>query len=77
MYCIKVTVMKVFYGREPPRGESTTAVRGVSYQRLSVILLKQPNGELLVAVVLSQLHTMALETVESIDCPLLPSFTGQ
>ena len=32
--------IKVFYGQEPPSGESTTNVRGVNYQILSVMLLK-------------------------------------
>ena len=31
---------KVFYGQEPPSGESTTTECGVNYQLLAVMLLK-------------------------------------
>ena len=31
---------KVFYGQEPPSGESTTTECGVKYQLLAVMLLK-------------------------------------
>ena len=31
---------KVFYGQEPPSGESTTTECGFNYQLLAVILLK-------------------------------------
>ena len=57
---------KVFYGQEPPSGESTTTECGVNYQLLAV-LLKLSNGELLVAVNHNQLRTMASETVDPID----------
>ena len=53
---------KVFYGQEPPSGESTTTECGVNYN-----VLKQPNGELLIAVNHNQLRTMASETVDPID----------
>ena len=58
---------KVLYGQEPPSGESTTTECGVNYQLLAVMLLKQPNGELLVAVDHNQLRTMVSETVDPID----------
>ena len=45
---------KVFYGQEPPSGESTTTECGVNYQ-------------LLVAVNHNQLRTMASEPVDPID----------
>ena len=45
---------KVFYGQKPPSGESTTTECRVNYQHL-----KQPNGELLVAVNHNQLWTMS------------------
>ena len=57
---------KVFYGQEPPSGESTTTECGVNYHACSNVL-KQPNGELLVAVNHNKLRTMASETVDPID----------
>ena len=63
---------KVFYDQEPPSGESTTTEWGVNYQLLAVMLLKQPNCELLVAVDHSQLRTIVSETIDSIDWPLQP-----
>ena len=57
----------VFYGPEPCSGESTTTECGVNYKLLAVILLKQPNGGLLVAVDHNQLRTMASDTVDPID----------
>ena len=41
---------KVFYGQEPPSGESTTTECGFNYQLLAVIYRSSPMGELLVAV---------------------------
>ena len=35
---------KVFYGQEPPRGESTATDCGVNYQLLTVIYLSSPMG---------------------------------
>ena len=52
---------------EPPSGESTTTECGVNYQLLAVMLLKQSNGEFMVAVNHNQLRTMASETVDLID----------
>ena len=49
----------VFYGQEPPSGESTTTESGVNYQLLAVMLMKQPNGLLPVAVDHSQPRAMA------------------
>ena len=40
------------------------------------LLLKQPNGELLVAVNHNQVRTMASETVDPIDCSHPPPYTG-
>ena len=57
---------KVFYGQEPPSGESTTTECGVNYRLLCSNVLKQPNGELLVAVNHNQLRTMASEAVDPI-----------
>ena len=48
-------------------GESTTTEYGDNYQLLAVMLQKQLNGELPVAVDYSQLWTMASETVDRID----------
>ena len=59
---------KVFYGQEPPSGESTTTECGLNFL---------PNGELLVAVDHNQLRTMASETVNPIDWSLPPPYTGQ
>ena len=56
----------VFYGQEPPSGESTTTECGVNYQLLAVMLLQHPNGKLPVAVGRSQLLTMALETISNL-----------
>ena len=66
----------VFYGQEPPSGESTTTECGFNYQLLAVILLKQPNGEPLVAVNQNQLRTMASETVDPIDWLHPPPYKG-
>ena len=52
------------------------SVRGVNYQLLAVILLKQPNGQLPVAVDHSQLQTMTSETRDPIFWPLPQPFTG-
>ena len=54
-----------------------TTVRGVNYQLLVVMLLKQPNGQLPLTVDHSQLRTMVSETEDPIDWPLSPPFTGQ
>ena len=43
----------------------------------AVMLLKGPNGPLSAAVDPSQLWTMASETVDQIDGPYHPPFTGQ
>ena len=53
---------KVFYGQEPPCGESTTTECGVTYQ-----LTEVAQWELLVTVDHNQLRTMASETVDPID----------
>ena len=58
---------EVFYGQEPPSGESTTTECGVQLSTTSSNVLKQPNGELLVAVNHNQLRRMASETVNPID----------
>ena len=57
---------KVFYGQEPPSGESTTTESGVNYQLLAVIT-EVAQWELLVAVDHNQLRTMASETVDPIN----------
>ena len=63
---------KVFYGQEPPSGESTTTECGFKYRSN---VLKQPNGERLDAVNHNQLRTMASETVDPINWPhLAPSW---
>ena len=54
-------------GQESPKGESTITLCGVNYQLLEVMLLKQPNGQILVAVDHNQLRTMASETVNAIE----------
>ena len=64
---VKKYKVKVFYGQEPPSGESTTTECGVNYQLPAGMLLKQPNWELLVAVDHNLLGTMASETVDPID----------
>ena len=56
---------KVFYGKELLSGESTTTECGLTATCSNV--LKQPNGELLVAVNHSQLRIMASYTVDPID----------
>ena len=58
---------KVFYGQEPPRGKSTTTECWVQLSTTCSYVLKQPNGELLVAVNHNQLRTVASETVDPID----------
>ena len=60
-------VKVVFYGQEPPSGDSTTTECGANYQLLAVMLLEQPIGKLLVAVDHNQLRSMASETVDPID----------
>ena len=74
---------KVFYDQEPPSGESATEC-GFYCHRIWVQLsttcsnlLKQPNGELLVAVDHNQLRTMASETVDPIDWQHPQPYTGQ
>ena len=57
---------KVFYGQEPPSGESTFTEMLVQLSTTFSNVLKQPNGELLVEVSHNQLRTMALETVDQI-----------
>ena len=57
---------KVFHGQEPPSRESTTTECGQLSTTCSNVL-KQPNGELLVAVDHNQLQIMASETVDPID----------
>ena len=57
---------KVFYGQEPPSGESTTTECGVNYQLLAVIT-EVAQWVLLVAVDHHQLRTIASETVDPID----------
>ena len=63
---------KVFYGQEPPSGESTTTECGFNYQLLAVIYWSS-----LVAVNHSQLRTMASETVDPIDWLHPPPYTRQ
>ena len=58
---------KVFDGQETPSGETTTTECGGQLWTTCANLLKQPNGELLVAVNHNQLRTMASETVDPID----------
>ena len=58
---------KVFYGHEPPIGESTTTECIGQLSTTCSNVLKQPNGELLVAVNHNQLRTMASKTVDPID----------
>ena len=48
-------------------------VESVNYQLLAIMLLKQPNGKLGVAVYHSQLWTITSETVDPIDWPLPPT----
>ena len=62
---------KVFYGQEPPSGDSTATECGVNYQLLAVIYWST-HGELLVAVEHNQLRTMASETVDPINWLLPP-----
>ena len=50
---------KVFYGQEPPSGESTTTECGVNYQLLAVITEAAQWGTHIVAVNHNQLRTMA------------------
>ena len=61
---------KVVYGQKPPNGESAATVRGVNYQLLALMLLKYPNGQLLVALDRSHLRAKASERVNTIDWPL-------
>ena len=68
---------KVFYGQEPPSGESTTTDCEFKIATTCSSLLKLPNGELLVAVDHNQLRTMASETVDPIDWSHRPPYTGQ
>ena len=58
---------KVLYGQVPSSGESTATECGVNLSTTCSNLLKQPNGEPLVAVNHNQLRTMASETVDPID----------
>ena len=58
---------KVFYGQQPPSGESTTTECGVNHHLLAVITKVAKYGEVLVAVDHNQLRTMASETVDPID----------
>ena len=69
--------IKVFYGLEPPSGESTTTECGFNYQLLAVICWSSPNWEHLGAVDHNQLRTMASETVDPIDWSHPPPYTGQ
>ena len=66
--------VKVFYGQEPPSGESTTTECGFNYQPPPVIYWSSPNGELLVAVNNNQQRTMASEKVDTIDWPHPPPY---
>ena len=38
-----INVNVVFYGQEPPSGESTTTECGVNYQLLAVMLRRMPS----------------------------------
>ena len=58
---------KVFYGQEPPSGESTTTEYGVNYKLLAVIYWSSPMEELLVVVDHNRLRKMASETEYPID----------
>ena len=69
---LKVNKGKVFCVQEPACGEWTTKECGVNYELLAVMLLKQPNGELPVAVDHSQLQIMS-EAVDPIYWPLPPT----
>ena len=57
-----------------PNGESTTTVRGVSYnyQLLAVMLLQYPDGQPPVTVNQSQLQTMTSVPVDLIEFSLPP-----
>ena len=66
----KVIKIKSFLARAP-LDEDLLPLFRVNYQLLEVMLLKQPNGQLLAAVGSSQLRTMAPETavpIENIYC---------
>ena len=60
---------KVFYGQEPPSGESTTTECGVNYQLLAVIteVAQWGTPSCRLTVDHNQLRTMASETVDPID----------
>ena len=57
---------KVFFGQEPPSGESTTTEYGVNYKLLTVITEEAQWG-VLVTVNHNQLRRMASETVDPTD----------
>ena len=63
---LKVKKSKVFYGQEPPSGESTTTECAVNYQLLAVIT-EVVQRELLVVFDHNQLRTMASEKADPID----------
>ena len=48
----------IFYSQVPSRGESATTICGVNDLLLAVMLLKQPNEQLLVAIYSSQLRIL-------------------
>ena len=75
--CHGVKKGKVFYGQEPPSGESTTTECLANYHLLAVITEAAQYRELLVAVNHNQLRTMASETVDPIDWSHPTPYTGQ
>ena len=56
-------------GRSAPV-ENLLTVCGVNYELLAVMQMKQPNGQLIIAVDYSQQLTIASETVDPIDWQL-------
>ena len=66
---IKLTLLQP----EVPNGESITTVYGINYELIAVMLLKLPNGHLLVAVNHSQQQTIVSALVDPINWPLPPT----
>ena len=65
---------KNFFGPESPFKNLLPLFVG---SLVAVMLLKYRKGLLLVAIDLSQLHTMASETVDEVDWPYPSPVTGQ
>ena len=68
----KVKKVKSSLAGSPPMEDLLPQFCGVNYQLLAVMLLKSPNGRLLVTVEKSQLRSMASETVDPIAWKLPP-----